>query len=403
MILRCHRIYGKDMRVKWYHFILLAGTADAALLANFQTSRGTVIIDLQYTKAPQTVANFITLAQGTRSWADPASGAVKTIPFYNGTVIHRTENTNTFKIAQGGTRTGNGSEGPGYSFKDEFHATLTHLPYVFSMANSGPNTNGSQFFFTGNVSIPSLNNVHTVFGLVSDPASRAVIDAMLSAGAGATSITGITFSRTDAPALAFNEFSEKLPNVYTAQGRLEATRYTASQFLLNSSLPAGTIASCFRSTNLQTWTKISEFYQDPLVDGGSSLTLDDASLPKAFYNLHLVNYPDALGPELTANRTLVVSLLGTQTFTYQFNASGTGGTAVYSENPSLITPITGISYQPSAHRANWIISTAAYVPLRFKGALNTSNASHILGTNTSEQWNGYFWNPLSNGTLSLTK
>jgi hypothetical protein len=62
------------MRVKWYHFILLAGTADAALLANFQTSRGTVVIDLQYTKAPQTVANFITLAQGTRSWVDPVSG-----------------------------------------------------------------------------------------------------------------------------------------------------------------------------------------------------------------------------------------------------------------------------------------------------------------------------------------
>ena len=391
------------MRVKWCHFILLAGTADAALFANFQTSRGTVVIDLQYTKAPQTVANFITLAQGTRSWVDPVSGAVKTTPFYNGTVIHRTENTSTFKIAQGGTRTGNGTEGPGYSFRDEFHATLTHVPYVFSMANSGPNTNGSQFFFTGNVSISSLNNVHTVFGLVIDPASRAVIDAMLSAGAGATTVTGITFSRTDAPALAFNEFSQSLPVASSLAGRLDVIRNLAANFLLDSPFPGGSTLQVYRSTNLQTWTKTAEAYLGPLVLGESTITVDDASLPKAFYNLPLVNYPDALGPESTANRTLVVGLDGTQTFTFQFNASGTGGAAVYSANPTVITPITGVIYQPAAHRATWIISTAAYVPLRFKGALNSSNATQILGTNTSESWNGFFWSSLSNGSLSLTK
>ena len=391
------------MRVKWCHFILLAGTADAALFANFQTSRGTVVIDLQYTKAPQTVANFITLAQGTRSWVDPVSGAVKTTPFYNGTVIHRTENTSTFKIAQGGTRTGNGTEGPGYSFRDEFHATLTHVPYVFSMANSGPNTNGSQFFFTGNVSISSLNNVHTVFGLVSDPASRAVIDAMLSAGAGATTVTGITFSRTDAPALAFNEFSQSLPVASSLAGRLDVIRNLAANFLLDSPFPGGSTLQVYRSTNLQTWTKTAEAYLGPLVLGESTITVDEASLPKAFYNLPLVNYPDALGPESTANRTLVVGLDGTQTFTFQFNASGTGGAAVYSANPTVITPITGVIYQPAAHRATWIISTAAYVPLRFKGALNSSNATQILGRNTSESWNGFFWSSLSNGSLSLTK
>ena len=391
------------MRVKWCHFILLAGTADAALFANFQTSRGTVVIDLQYTKAPQTVANFITLAQGTRSWVDPVSGAVKTTPFYNGTVIHRTENTSTFKIAQGGTRTGNGTEGPGYSFRDEFHATLTHVPYVFSMANSGPNTNGSQFFFTGNVSISSLNNVHTVFGLVSDPASRAVIDAMLSAGAGATTVTGITFSRTDAPALAFNEFSQSLPVASSLAGRLDVIRNLAANFLLDSPFPGGSTLQVYRSTNLQTWTKTAEAYLGPLVLGESTITVDDASLPKAFYNLPLVNYPDALGPESTANRTLVVGLDGTQTFTCQFNASGTGGAAVYSADPTVITPITGVIYQPAAHRATWIISTAAYVPLRFKGALNSSNATQILGRNTSELWNGLSWSSLSNGSLSLTK
>jgi cyclophilin family peptidyl-prolyl cis-trans isomerase len=390
--------------VKWSLLLLvIAGSAEAALLATMQTSRGNVVIELQYTKAPQAVANFITLSQGTRAWVDPRTGAVRKTPFYNGLNIHRTVDQPNFKIIQGGSPKGDGTDGPGYTFKDEFDPSLTHVPYVFSMANSGPNTNGSQFFFTGNVSIPSLNNVHTIFGLVTDPASRAVIDAMLAAGANLTTISAVSIYRTDPAAVAFNEFGQNLPLCSGVAGRLSVIQNTSADYVMNSPWPSGTTFQAYRSSDLKTWTKLGEIYQGLGLAGVSSINLDSAALPKAFYQLPLVTYSDALGPQSLANRTLVMGLSGTQTFTFQFNAAGTGGTATYSQNPSQPTTITSVSYSPLPHRATWIISTAAYNPLRIKAALNTSNATQILGSNVSEQWNGLFWNGLSSGTLSLTK
>lgn len=384
-------------------FLILICQSQAALLANFQTSRGTVVIDLQYTKAPQAVANFITLSQGTRAWVDPLTGAVKRTPFYNGIKIHRVVNDAGFKIAQGGSPKGDGTDGPGYSFRDEFDPSLTHVPYVFSMANSGPNSNGSQFYFTGNISIPSLNNGYTVFGLVTDSASRAVVDAMLTAGANNTTITGVTFSRTDPAAVAFNEFAQNLPVCSGVAGSLSVVRNTSSNYVMSAPWASGTTFQAFRSPDLTNWTKLGEVYQGLGQTGNSTINLDNASLTKAFYHLPLVTYPDALGPQSLANRTLVVGLYGNQTFTYQFNAAGTGGTATYSQNPTQPTAITSVSYSPLPHRATWIISTAAYIPLRFKGALNSTNSTQILGTNTSEQWNGFFWANLSSGSLSFTK
>ena len=135
-------------------FILLIAAAcplHAALLAHFQTTQGAVTAELQYTKAPQAVANFITLSQGTRKRLNVATGVVTNAPFYIGEKFFRVINDSTFKIAQTGSGNGtNAGGGPGYTFRDEFDPTLTHVPYVLSMANSGPNSNGSQIFFTGN-------------------------------------------------------------------------------------------------------------------------------------------------------------------------------------------------------------------------------------------------------------
>ena len=117
--------------------IALAGPLHAELFAVFQTSLGNVEVALQYDKAPQAVANFITLAEGSRPWVDPITGRIRTEPFYNGIKIHRTSNTSSFKFAQGGSPKGDGSDGPGYTFKDEFTSPLTHVPYVLSMANAG--------------------------------------------------------------------------------------------------------------------------------------------------------------------------------------------------------------------------------------------------------------------------
>ena len=131
--------------------------------ATFDTSEGTFKVKLYDDKAPNTVANFVGLAEGTKEWTDPKTNQKVTRPFYDGLVFHRV--IDGFMI-QGGCPMGNGMGGPGYKFADEFGPGLRHdKPGLLSMANSGPNTNGSQFFIT--VAETSwLDNKHTIFGEV---------------------------------------------------------------------------------------------------------------------------------------------------------------------------------------------------------------------------------------------
>jgi peptidyl-prolyl cis-trans isomerase A (cyclophilin A) len=133
------------------------------LYAVFETNRGEMVCRLEESKTPETVKNFVGLATGEKEYTDPRSGAKSTEPFYDGTVFHRV--IKDFMI-QGGDRLGQGTGGPGYRFKDEFDSSLKHDgPGILSMANAGPNTNGSQFFITL-VPTPWLNGKHSVFGKV---------------------------------------------------------------------------------------------------------------------------------------------------------------------------------------------------------------------------------------------
>jgi len=118
-----------------------------SLIANFDTDRGTIRVELAADKAPLTVANFVNLAQRG---------------FYNGLSFHRV--INDFMI-QGGCPQGTGTGGPGYRFEDETRTGLSHERGVLSMANAGPGTNGSQFFITLGAT-PHLDNRHSVFGEV---------------------------------------------------------------------------------------------------------------------------------------------------------------------------------------------------------------------------------------------
>jgi peptidyl-prolyl cis-trans isomerase B (cyclophilin B) len=118
-----------------------------SLIAHFDTDRGPIRVELYPDKAPLTVANFVNLAQRG---------------FYNGLNFHRV--INDFMV-QGGCPQGTGTGGPGYKFEDEANNGVGHERGVLSMANAGPNTNGSQFFIT-HVATPWLNGKHTVFGKV---------------------------------------------------------------------------------------------------------------------------------------------------------------------------------------------------------------------------------------------
>jgi peptidyl-prolyl cis-trans isomerase A (cyclophilin A) len=136
--------------------------------AKFKTSEGTVVCELFEKDAPETVANFIGLAEGTKDWTDPKTlQKMHHQPFYNGTTFHRV--IPAFMI-QGGDRMGDGTGDAGYFFQDEIDPSLTFdQPGLLAMANAGPGpsgggTNGSQFFITEDA-VPQLNGKHTIFGL----------------------------------------------------------------------------------------------------------------------------------------------------------------------------------------------------------------------------------------------
>ena len=137
---------------------------EPGVYATFDTSEGTMVVRLFEKDAPITVKNFIELAEGSREWTHPTTRAKSNTPLYNGTIFHRV--IPDFMV-QGGDPTGTGMGGPGYQFQDETKGS----PHKFdkagklAMANSGPNTNGSQFFITV-AATPWLTGNHTIFGEV---------------------------------------------------------------------------------------------------------------------------------------------------------------------------------------------------------------------------------------------
>ena len=188
------------------------------IFAHFKTEKGNIKIQLTYDKTPGTVGNFVGLTEGSLENKVSLNGE----PYYDGLKFHRV--IPDFMI-QGGCPNGTGMGGPGYQFDDEFHPDLKHdRPGILSMANSGPGSNGSQFFIT-HTSTPWLDGKHTVFGLLVE--GQEVVDSIAQGDA----IQKITIERVGADAKAWDANSAFDVFVNEKEERLKALRDAAKNEL----------------------------------------------------------------------------------------------------------------------------------------------------------------------------
>lgn len=230
-----------------------APTADG-LYAEFATSLGTYWCRLEFEKTPRTVANFVALAEGTREWVDLQRGKIRHEPFYQGITFHRVI---TGFMNQAGSPNGQGTDGPGYQFRDEFHPQLRHSKAgILSMANAGANSNGSQFFITVEPT-PWLDDKHTVFGEVVQGYD---VVANINTTAGSASgvpkvvvtIQGITILRRGAAANAFDpaKITPPLPEVGTLPSQIG---YVGETLYLSYPLSAARLYHVCYGLNLNNW------------------------------------------------------------------------------------------------------------------------------------------------------
>lgn len=322
--------------------------ADLALREG-ETPLGTVRVLLHEDKAPRAVANFIGLAQGTRAWIDPRNGAVREgVPFYNGLIFHRL--IHNFVI-QGGDPLGNGSGGPGYVFQDQFDPDLRHDgPYHLSMAHSGPNSNGSQFFITLTAT-PHLDDLHTVFGtVISDfeyPDSRALIDGFTDSANFPTDannrpltdilIDSVLISGPGLASFSPHDPAHGLPQVSGPQMALRP-QPDGRVFIDFPATPKREYM-LYSSGNLSTWER-DYTVLNQTADEMVTLEVTDLLFPRqSFFTLPIIDYSHvpvlpqnifAAGSQMILNAnggTLTLTFNGTGGGTWQFEPTSGGTTS----------------------------------------------------------------------------
>ena len=295
-----------------------APTADG-LYATLVVKRGAVSVGefsckLEFTKVPRTVANFVGLAEGARPFVDFQSGHATRRPFYEGITFHRVV---AGFVIQGGSPKGDGSDGPGYTFRDEFEATLRHNKAgILSMANSGPNSNGSQFFVTL-AATAWLDDVHSVFGEVVEGMS--VVNSVQPGDV----IERVTMVRNGAAAQAFDASAQGLPVIEDANPALAKTQ---SGFELNYAQPANAEFYGFHSDALATWSRLTgkELEGVAPVVAPRDVSAVTAGKVMKFFNVARVQYPDAIftPPSVVGKQLSLANVSSAGTFALVFALAG---------------------------------------------------------------------------------
>lgn len=304
-------------------------SAQEGIFAEFNTSMGSYTCKLEYVLAPKACANFIGLATGERPWLDLTTGEVRTDSFFAGTTFHRVI---ADFMNQGGSRNGLGTDGPGYAFQDEFDPSLTHTGFgVLSCANSGPNSNGSQFFVTV-ATASHLNNVHTVFGRLTGGSNVVYeINQVQTDGAppggGYKPLTNVVLNsvvirREGAAANAFDIHAQGLPDVMPLTASI-AREGGDIRLTHSDQLYADT--RLYSSSNLTDWvgTEVGIEVELPVV----SEVIQPMTNGLGFYRLAQIQYPSStFAPADVLNETyeIVFDNVDGSTNTLTFDSSGGG-------------------------------------------------------------------------------
>jgi len=323
---------------------------------------GTFRVRLDYDKAPRTCANFIGLATGKKAWLDTSNGKVVTgKKFYDGLTFHRL--VHNFMI-QGGDPAGNGTGGPGYVFQNEFHPDLRHSGrYIVSMANSGPHSNGSQFFILLESS-PFLNDKHSVFGEV--VSGKEVIDGFTNVDDFPTTNqmldTPVTINSVVITGLAASGFdifdpALKLTTVNGVQTQV-AHDPDADTYTLTWDRKAQTEYLPAFSVDLSSWVFTGARYLLSLdAEAQWQYTLTGITQPKLFSRVAEIDYSAAARAPLDfiGNGKILVLPMGTETVTITFNGAG-GGTWVYSGGGGSSGSLTSATWTSDLAQSSGVVA-----------------------------------------------
>lgn len=364
-------------------FILISSSSLAqytnGIYAEFNTSMGSYTCRLEYALAPKACANFIGLATGAQSWLDETTGLTRTNPLYNGVIFHRV--ISNF-MNQAGSPTGIGTGGPGYAFVDEFTPSLRHDGFgVLSMANSGPDSNGSQIFITVSPQ-PQLNNVHTIFGKLYGGSNVVFAINRVATDSNDKPLTNVTINsisirRIGTAAQGFNLQTNGLPVVTNLNVKIAKTAGGGSLTFSNRLFADNRI---YASTNLLNWTgtKIgietaSPFFSDVLIG---------VAAPKQFFRMAQVQYTSStFAPRSMNNRTVGFTFTNALTGVMNVNFNNSGG-GTYTWPPDVGT-----------------VTSYSWVQSPFRGLLYSFNPSSfwpmdlnlIFKSNTNGYFTGQFY------------
>jgi cyclophilin family peptidyl-prolyl cis-trans isomerase len=363
--------------------VVQADLADG-LYAAIETSMGSITCRLDYAEAPLTCANFVGLAEGTQHWIEPQTGLVRNEPFYDGLIFHRV--MDGFMI-QGGCPLGTGTSGPGYRFPDEFHSNLTHRAAgILSMANSGPDSNGSQFFITL-AETDWLDGVHSVFGEV--VGGMGVISNI--GGVAVTSsrpdvdveVFSVRILRQGIAAQGFDVSMQPLPDVSPLN--LSLTHAPEGLEVLAGLTNQSTV-SIYASTNLLDWALSSKkYWRSASNDWHVAVT---SGRQTEFFRGVRVHNPqiNTNVPASVAQHTLNLTLDGVGV-ELRLLADG-GGVSIY--NGGAAGTLYAWEWERGPFSGNLYVQSSDLAPLN----IDFSYASATNGTCKGHYYNGG-WRPLS--------